>query len=163
MKGCILMNTIYSEKDLNAVKQQKNKRWVALAIPCVILLAVLVYSLIIRLEWLTSAATILIGAILIAGYDFAIKPLACYQKHLNSCLHGRTRECDLPFISLSDNVDMVDGVRCRQLLCADIDGKGRPYERLFYFDAEKDFPAAKEGDILHIIHYDLTIADVYTA
>ena len=50
MKGCILMNTIYSEKDLNAVKQQKNKRWVALAIPCVILLAVLVYSVIIRLE-----------------------------------------------------------------------------------------------------------------
>ncbi len=157
------MNTIYSENDLNAIKQQKNKRLIMLAIPCVILLAVLVYSLVIRLEWLTSAATLLIGVILIAGYDFAIKPLSCYQKHLMNCLHGRTRECDLPFVSLSENVDVVDGVRCRQLLCADIDGKGRPYERLFYFDAEKEFPDASEGDMLHIIHYDLTVADVYAA
>lgn len=152
--------TIYTEADYAAIRQQKNKRWIALAIPCAVLLAVLVYSLVIRLEWLTSAATIIIGAILIAGYDFAIKPLACYQKHLNNCLHGRTRECDLPFISLSENIDMVDGVRCRQLLCADEDAKGRPYERLFYFDAQKEFPDVKEGDMLHITHHDLCVANV---
>lgn len=156
-----MTNTIYTEADYTAIKQQKNKRWLLLLIPCAVLLAVLIYSLVIRLEWLTSAATILIGAILIAGYDFAIKPLHCYQKHLNNCLHGRTRECELPFIKLSENIDVVDGVRCRQMLCADEDAKGRPYERLFYFDAEKEFPAAKEGDMLHIIHHDLAVANVY--
>ena len=155
--------TIYTEADYAAIRQRKNKRWIALTIPCAVMLAVIVYSLVIRLEWLTSAATIIIGVILIAGYDFAIKPLACYQKHLNNCLHGRTRECDLPFISLSENIDMVDGVRCRQLLCADEDAKGRPYERLFYFDAQKEFPAAKEGDMLHITHHDLCVANVYRA
>ena len=162
MKGCFLMNnTIYAEADLIAIKQQKKKRWMLLAIPCVILFILLVYSLVIRLEWLTSASTIVIGVLLIAGYDFAIKPLRCYQQHLENALHGRTRECDLPFISLSENVDVVDGVHFRQLLCADTDAKGRPYERLFYFDAEKSFPAANPGDMLHIVHHDLTVADIY--
>lgn len=153
--------TIYTEADLDAIRQQKNRRWLLLLLPCAALLGLLIYSLVIRVEWLTSACTIVIGAVLIAGYDFAIKPLRCYQTHLKNCLHGRTRTCELPFISLTDNVDVVDGVRCRQLLCEDVDGKGRPYERLFYFDAEKDFPAAKPGQMLHIVHHDLCVANVY--
>ncbi len=153
--------TIYTEADLTAITQQKNKRWTILLIPCAVLLAVLIYSLVIRVEWLTSTCTILIGILLIAGYDFAIKPLRYYQIHLKNCLHGRTRECDLPFVSISENVDMVDGVRCHQLFCKDIDGKGRPYERLFYFDAEKSFPDVQEGDMLHIVHHDLCIANAY--
>ncbi len=151
---------LYHESDLNAINQQIRKRWMVLLIPCTLLLIVLAVSFIIRLEWLTTASTILIGILLIAGYDLAIKPLDKYQRHLNNCLHGRTRECDLPFIRLSENIDLVDGVNFRQLLCADTDGKGRPYERLFYFDAQKDFPAAQEGDMLHIVHHDLNVADV---
>ena len=121
----------------------------------------LVVSLIVRWEWLTSLSTILIGILLIAGYDLFIPPLSCYARHLRHCLHGRTRECELPFIRLSENIDVVDGVRCRQLLCSDLDAKGRPYERLFYFDAEKTFPQANEGDVLHIVHHDLTVANIY--
>lgn len=155
--------TIYNEADYNAILRQKNRRWLMLLLPIAVMLAVVIYSLVIRLEWLTSAATILIGAILIAGYDFAIKPLVCYQKHLDNCLHGRTRECELPFISLSENIDVVDGVRCRQLVCADEDAKGRPYERLFYFDAEKEFPSARKGDMMHIVHHDLCVANIYQA
>lgn len=153
--------TIYTEADYASISQQLRRRWIALLIPCGVLCAVLAYSLIVRVEWLTSAATIIIGVLLIAGYDFAIKPLNCYQRHLTNCLHGRTRECDLPFISLSENVDVVDGVRCRQLLCADEDAKGRPYERLFYFDAEKEFPQTEPGTMLHIVHYDLNVANIY--
>ncbi len=153
-------NTIYTEADLTAIIQQQKKRWTVLLIPIAALSAALVASLFVRMEWLTSAATILIGALLIAGYDFFIKPLHCYERFLRNCLHGRTVECDLPFISLSENIDVVDGVRCRQLLCADFDGKNRPYERLFYFDAEKEFPAVAEGAVLHIVHHDLFVADV---
>ena len=156
-----MSNTIYTEADYQAIVKQQRKRWLILGIPCTILAIVVIISLVIRLEWLTSAATILIGVLLIAGYDLFIKPLHCYEVHLNHCLHGRTRECDLPFIRLSENVDVVDGVRCRQLLCADIDAKGRPYERLFYFDAEKDFPAVNEGDMLHLVHHELCVADVH--
>ena len=157
------MSNIYSMNDLTAIRIQKKQRWLALGVPCAVLAAVLVFSLTIRLEWLTSVSTILIGVILIAGYDFFVKPLTCYEKHLVNCLQGRTRECDLPFISLSENIDLVDGVNCRQLLCTDEDAKGRPYERLFYFDAEKIFPEASEGDMLHIVHHDLMVANIYVA
>ena len=155
------MSTIYSEADYTAIVAQQRKRWLILIIPCVLLAAVLVVSLIVRWEWLTSLSTILIGILLIAGYDLSIKPLSCYARHLRHCLHGRTRECELPFIRLSENIDVVDGVRCRQLLCSDLDAKGRPYERLFHFDAEKSFPQANEGDVLHIVHHDLTVANIY--
>lgn len=155
--------TIYTEADYSAIRQQMKKRWTILLIPIAVLLAVLVYSLIIRVEWLSSTATIVIGVILIAGYDFAIKPLRCYARHLDNALRGRARECDLPFVSLSENVDVVDGVRFRQLLCADVDAKGRPYDRLFYFDAEKEFPAAKPGDMMHIVHHDLSVTNIYQA
>lgn len=155
--------SIYTEKDLTDLRAQKQKRWILLALPGLMLLVLIVYSLTIRLEWLTSAATFVLGVLLIAGYDFAIKPLRCYEKHLVNCLHGRTRECELPFVSLSENVDIVDGVRFRQLLCSDLDGKGRPYERLFYFDAEKELPVVQVGDVLHIKHHDLTVADVHLA
>ena len=155
------MPAIYTEADYAAISKQFKKRWLLLAIPCILLLGVLVYSLCVRVEWLTSAATLVIGVILIAGYDFAIKPVQCYMRHLDHCLHGRTRDCELPFIRLSENIDVVDGVSFRQMLCADVDGKGRPYERLFYFDATKEFPAAKEGDMLHIDHYELSVANVY--
>ena len=155
------MPAIYTEADYTAITAQFKKRWLLLGIPCAVLLAVLIYSLCVRLEWLTVTTTIIAGVLLIAGYDFAIKPIVCYKRHLNHCLHGRTAECELPFIRLGENIDVVDGVRYRQLLCADVDGKNRPYERLFYFDADKDFPNVKEGDLLHIAHYELSVANVY--
>lgn len=154
---------IYTEADYTAIVKQQQKRWFLLCLPCAVLLAILFAALIGRVEWLTSACTIIIGVIMIAGYDLAIKPLHCYEIHLDNCLHGRTRECDLPFIRLSENVDLVDGVHYRQLLCKDTDAKGRPYERLFYFDVEKDFPQVQEGDMLHIVHHDLSVADLYLA
>lgn len=155
------MSTIYTEADYTTIVNQQRKRWLILGVPCAMLAAALVVSLVIRLEWLTSASTILLGVLLIAGYDLFIKPLHCYERHLKNCMHGRTRECDLPFIRLSENIDVVDGVRFHQLLCADLDAKGRPYERLFYFDAEKAFPEANEGDMLHIVHHDLAVANIY--
>ncbi len=161
MKGRIPM--IYTEADLTAIIRQQKKRWLILLLPCAALLVVLIASLFVRLQWLTIASTLVIGVLLIAGQDLFIKPLHCYEVHLNNCLHGRTRECELPFIRLSENIDLVDGVQCRQLICADIDGKGRPYERLFYFDAEKSFPDVQEGDMLHIVHHNLSVADVRLA
>lgn len=158
------MNTpIYTEADYLAITKQQQKRWLLLSIPCILLLAVLLFGLFARLEWLTTVCTLVIGVILIAGYDLAIKPLHDYKIHLSHCLHGRTRECDLPFIRLSENIDLVDGVRYHQMFCEDKDGKGRPYERLFYFDAEKTFPDVNEGDMLHIVHHDLAVADVHLA
>ncbi|MBQ8555092.1 MAG: hypothetical protein IJ438_04370 [Clostridia bacterium] len=156
-------NTLYTEAEHSQLRQQMRRRWIVIAIPCVILLIVMVYSAVIRLEWLTSAAIIGIGVILIAGYDFAIKPLRCYDRHVDNALHGRTREAELPFVALSEDISVVDGVSYRALTCSDIDGKGRPYDRLFYFDALKTLPDFKEGEMVRITHHDLEITDITRA
>lgn len=152
---------IYTEDDYLAIVKQQHTRWLMLGLPCVLLLAVMFIALMARIEWLTTVCTIVIGVILIAGYDLAIKPLHCYELHLDNSLHGRTRECDLPFLRMSMDTDLVDGVAYHQIFCTDKDAKGRPYERMFYFDAQKDFPPTQPGDMLHIVHHGLAVADVY--
>ncbi len=152
--------SLYTEKDYEAIVKQQHKRWLLLTLPCLLLLAVLLIALLSRILWLASTVTILIGVLLIAGNDLLIKPLHCYELHLDHSLHGRTSESELPFLRLSDNIDLVDGVHYRQLFCTDKDSKGRPYERLFYFDAEKVFPAIEPGAVLHITHHDLFVADL---
>lgn len=156
-------STIYSQEDLDAINRQIRQRWLAVAAPCAALLAGVVVSLIFRVEAVTTICTILIGVLLIFCYDLLIKPLCCYRKLLKNVLFGRVHEAKLPFVALSEDVNMVDGVACHQLICEDFDAKGRPYERLFYFDAEKTCPEFQAGDRLHIVHHDLLVADVTRA
>jgi len=156
-------SSIYSSADHQAISRQISKRWLWIGIPCALLAAALVVSLIIRLQWLTVASTVAIGVILIAAYDLTVRPLVCYRRHLNNVLYGRVRETTLPFVALSEDVNLVDGVSFRAMTCSDIDGKGRPYDRLFYFDALKPFPDVKEGDMLHVVHHDLVVADITRA
>ena len=156
-------SSIYSTQDLKAIQDQIRMRWIAVAVPCALLLALLIVSLVIRAEAVTTICTILIGSILIFCWDLFLKPLNCYRKYLDNVLNGRTHEAMLPFVALSEDINMVDGVPCYALTCQDTDAKGRPYDRLFYFDAHKDFPGFQEGEMLRVIHHDLIVADVMRA
>ena len=151
---------MYTESDLQAVLQQRKRRWMVLSIPLAVLAAVLVGSLVVRVEWITTMTTIVGGILLIAGYDLFIKPLSDYAKHVDNMLHGRKREIELPFASLSGDISLVDGVRYYAMTASDFDEKGKPYERLFYFDAEKPLPSFEVGEMLHIVFHDKEIAEV---
>ncbi len=156
-------STIYTPADHAAISNQIRNRWIAISIPCVVLLAGLIFSLVMRLQTMTILCTILIGALLIFCYDLLVKPLCCYRKHLTSVLYGRSHEAVLPFVALSEDINLVDGVPCRSLTCLDTDAKGRPYDRLFYFDAQKVLPDCREGQLLRIVHHDLLVVDVTPA
>ena len=151
---------MYTESDLQLVLAQRKRRWTILMIPIAALAAVLICSLILRVEWLTTATTIVGGVLLIAGHDLCIKPLTDYAAHVDNMLHGRRREIELPFASISQDISLVDGVRYYAMTASDFDEKGKPYERLFYFDAEKPFPGFEKGDMLHIVFHDKEIASV---
>ncbi len=153
-------NTLYTESDCTALRSQITKRWICLAIPCALLLAAIILGVCIRNQLLTIGATIAVGTLLIAGYDLAIRPLSCYARHLHTALHGRVRETELPFAAISDDISLVDGLSCRAVTCSDYDAKGRPYDRLFYFDSQKAFPDFQAGEIVRVVHYDLNIADI---
>ena len=151
---------MYTENDLQTIVAQRKRRWIALLIPVAVLMAVLVASLIFRVQNLTVGATIAAGALLIAGYDRFIRPVSAYATHVSSMLNGRRREVELPFESLSGDISLVDGVRFYALKVSDHDEKGKPCDRLFYYDAEKPLPDFREGDMLHIVYHDKGIISV---
>ena len=148
---------MYTEEDLNLIRAQQKRRWLALGVIAAAVLAAIVYSLVIRLEALTTALTILLGVVLIFGYEMTIRPLHCYAVHLDNALHGRTRQLDGVFHALSEDISLVDGVRYRAITVSEEEGD-EPCDRLFYFDVEKPFPQLTDGDRVHVVYHDHEVA-----
>lgn len=151
---------MYTEQDLTNIRAQQKKRWLILMLPCLILLAAIVYSLTIRLEWLTAAATVVMGILLLFCYEMFIRPLHRYEIHLDNCLHGRTRELDCTYQSIDADLSLVDGVKYYAMSLLQLDDDGEPFERMLYWDAEKPAPALNSGDQLHIVYHDRMIAQL---
>ena len=135
-------SSLFSAQDQAAIRAQLKKRLILVLIPVLALL------------------TIVSLAVLIFCYDLFLKPLRCYQRHLDNVISGRRRAVDLPFLAISDDISLVDGVPYRAMTCTDLDAKGRPYDRLFYFDAEKPFPAIAAGETVRVVHHELDVSDV---
>ena len=150
---------MYTQEDLISIRRQKRDRWLKLMIPGVILLAGIVVSLIVRIEWLTTTLSCILGCIILFTYEMLIKPLYCYEKHLDGCINGRRHELEGTFIGMEEDVSVVDGVRYRGLTVCD-DNPETNYERLFYFDLEKSFPDVKEGDKVHVVYHGHELVDI---
>lgn len=155
-------STLYTEQDLNDIKAQQKKRWLVLGIPGALLLIGLIISLVVRIEWLTTLLTVLFGALLIAGYDLFIRPLHRYQKFLQEALHGRVRETECLYQSITPDAEPVDGVLCRTVTVIDHDhdDNEKPYERIFYFDVLKPFPDLTPGQKLHVVFHDRAVVSL---
>ena len=151
---------MYTQTDLEQILAQKKKRWMLLAIPEAILLACVVYSLVIRVEWMTSLFSCLAGALLIFVYDLAIKPLSCYARHLQGVLEGRTRVLEGTFKRMDLQPSMVDGVSYRGMIVSAGDPADEEDDRLFYYDMEKPVPHLREGDQLRVTYHDRAVANL---
>lgn len=151
---------MYTEQELLSIRAQQKKRWGILGGICLLLLAGIVYSFIIRSEALTSALTLLMGALLLFFYDLTIKPLLCYGAFLTNVLHGRTRELDCTFISADVDASIVDGVKYYALSLEQRDEDGDPFERMLYWDAQKPLPQLQGGEMLHIVYHDRMVANL---
>ena len=153
-------STLFSAQDQAAIRTQLNKRLILVLIPVVLMLGAAIYFATQRNEVATDVLTIAALSVLIFCYDLFLKPLRCYQRHLTNVISGRRRAVDLPFLAISDDISLVDGVPYRSMTCSDIDAKGRPYDRLFYFDAEKTFPDIAAGETVRVVHHELDVSDV---
>ena len=120
-------SSLFSAQDQAAIRAQLKKRLILVLIPVLVLLGAAIYFAIQRNEVVTDVLTIVSLAVLIFCYDLFLKPLRCYQRHLNNVISGRRRAVDLPFLAISDDISLVDGVPYRAMTCTDLDAKGRPY------------------------------------
>jgi len=149
---------MYTEQELTGIQSQQKKRWVALAVPEVVLLAGLVASLMVRQERVTVIITLVMGVLMIAGYDLFIKPLRCYEKHLSNVLHGRIHEVECNYARTDEEISLVDGVAYHAMTFTTVDEKNKPYDLLFYYDAEKPLPNIPEGAKVKVTYHDHEVA-----
>lgn len=150
---------MYQQNDLTLITRQIRRRLYILLIPCALLLAGIVVSVLpgIRLEWLTIVLTITLGAVLIFCDGLFIAPLRAYRRHLDSALHGRTRQLEGIFKSVETVSCLKDGVTFYPMIVSAGDPDDEEDDRLFYFDAEKAFPPLKAGDRISLTYHDKAV------
>lgn len=151
---------MYQEQELLDIRSQQKRRWLILSIPALLLLVSLVASLILRQQVMTDVFTLLLGGLLIAGYDLGIKPLRCYERHLNNVLHGRIHELTCRYSHIDEEISLVDGVSYRAMTFITYDEKHKPFERMFYFDVQKPVPELPEGAEVRVVYHDHELADL---
>ena len=140
------MTDLYSEKDLLSVSSQLKKRYLVLGFLLAVILAVIVYSWIIRVEWLSVASIVLFGAVMVFVIDLFCMPLHRYKKLLVSALSGRTHTETLEFSEVEKEPSFVDGVACQGLIFLGQPDKHGTREQRYYWDKEIPLPDFKAGD-----------------
>lgn len=151
---------MYTQQDLDELLAQRKRRWLMLAIPEIAMLAGVVVSLVVRIEWLTTLLTCLMGALLIFCYDLLLKPLRCYEKHLRGVLEGRTRTLEGTFKRMETEDSLVEGVNYRGMIVSAGDPKDEEDDRLFYYDLQKPLPQLTEGERVRVVYHDREIASL---
>jgi len=150
---------LYTEQHLDNIHAQGNRYWKLTMIPGLVLVALIVYSMVIRNQSMTTIAVIVLGAMLIFVHGMIIKPLRCYENHLYNALHGRLHTMEATYVDTEPDISVVDGVRYYAMTFMSHDEyTGKEVERLMYFDALQPLPEFKKDAKVTLTYYDRQIA-----
>ena len=84
------MKDLYSENDLFSLSSQLKKRYALLGVILAVILGLFIYSMIIRVEWLSVVLFALLCAVAVFFIELFCLPLHRYKKLVQSALKGRT-------------------------------------------------------------------------
>ena len=141
------MQIFYSEESLGAVSSRLNRRFTVLAVVAAVLLAVFIWAVITRVEWLAMAAATLAGVFAVFFVDLFCMPLIRYRRLMRSALQGRTHTKALEFDHAEAEISSVDGIPCRSLIFLGDPDKHGSRETLFYWDNEIPLPELEPGTV----------------
>lgn len=150
---------MYTKQDFDDLTAQLKKRRLILSLPCILLLGLIVYSLIIRLMWLTIALSILLGIVLIFGITMFISPVTVYCRHVDHALYGRVRKTEGCLKEMEETPVWRDGLMLLPLIININDMKNEEDDRLFYYDGRRPLPGWDVGQRLLLTSYDKLITD----
>ena len=139
------MRELYSKEDLASLKSQLQKRWLVVWILLGLAVAVFVFSMVIRLEWLSMASVIVFGFFAVFWIDLFCLPLMRYRRLVEAALFARNHTDTLEYVRTEPDPSMVDGVSCMSLIFLGEPDKHGTRETLFYWDAEIPAPALEAG------------------
>ncbi len=150
---------MYTKQDFDDLTAQLKKRRLILSLPCILLLGLIVYSLIIRLMWLTIALSILLGILLIFGITMFISPVSVYRRHVDHALYGRVRKTEGCLKEMEETPVWRDGLMLLPLIININDMKNEEDDRLFYYDGRRPLPGWDVGQRLLLTSYDKLITN----
>lgn len=140
------MVELYSEDHIRETGEQLRRRYLVLGIAAALLLAVFIWSMVVRIEWLSMVSLFVCGAMAVFVIDMLCLPLHRYRRLLTAALTGRTHTGTLEFKEQESGVSMVDGVSCIGLLFLGEPDKHGTREQRFYWDTELPPPPFRPGD-----------------
>ena len=140
------MTELYSEKDIQQISAQLKKRYIIIFIVFALFLALVIWSFIVRIQWLSMVGVFLAGVTLVFGIDLFRLPLHRYRKLMISALSGRTHTDTFEFKESEADISVVDGISCRSLIFLGEPDKHGSREQRFYWDAEHPLPDFQTGD-----------------
>ena len=151
------MKDLYTEKDLAALRARIGKRQLVLVCVSMVWLALAVVSLVLRVEWLTVVAVVLLGASLIFGLEMFCLPLKRYARLMEAALHGRSHTETFVYDHLEPESSLVDGVSCRSLVFLGEPDKHGSRDQMYYWDENIPLPPFSEGQTVTLRYTGRTI------
>ncbi|MBQ6061001.1 MAG: hypothetical protein IJL36_06110 [Clostridia bacterium] len=139
------MKELYSAEMLESLDGKLKKRWILTGVVSALLLAAFVWSVVIRMEWLSILLLALLGVFLIFFIEMFCRPLLNYRKLVVSALSGRSHDREMEYVRTEPDVSSVDGVSCLSLIFLGDADKHGSREQLLYWDEEIPLPALQEG------------------
>lgn len=144
------MKDLYSENDLLSLSSQLKKRYTLLGVILAVIMCLFVYSMIIRVEWLSVVLFALFCSVAVFFIELFCMPLHRYKKLIQSALKGRTHTETLVYDHEEAEPSLVDGVLCTGLILLGEPDKHGIREHRYYWDKEIPCPAFNSGDQITI-------------
>lgn len=141
---------MYQERDLQSIRQQMNRRILLWLIPEAALLALIVYSFILRIEWLTSLLFALLLMVILFSVTLFILPVRRYLHFLMNALYGRNRVDTAAFDTIDPQPVVREGVRCHLITMRADTMKEELDERSYYWDANLPLPDWQKGEYIEL-------------
>lgn len=139
-------NRIYGAEDFESNAKQLKREWTLCALLSIPLLALLVFSLVRRMEMVTIIVTIVWGALLIFLGSLKLGPVYAYRRYLREVTSGLSRKTQGVVVSYAEDLTFKEGVQFH-VLVVNVGTKEDPEdERMFYYDHYKPQPGLQPGE-----------------
>ena len=144
------MQDLYSPDDLQQLSVQLKKRYLVMGCVMAVFLAVFVFSMVIRVEWLSIVSIILFFASAVFVIDMFCMPLHRYKKLITSALTGRAHTEVLEYEKTEEDSSVVDGVPCLGMIFLGSPDKHGSREQRFYWDKALPLPGFTPGEQINL-------------
>ena len=148
---------MYTQQDIDSVNAQMKNRVIRWLIPEILILSVLVYSFIIRIQWLSNTLMAILTMIVYFSISMSILPVKRYRDFLKNAVHGKNRVETLRFDTLNKETVEREGVRFYPVTMRANTLKEELDERQFYWDANLSLPEWTQGSYLKLTSHERMI------